>query len=191
MSPTTTGTFQNTINFYMPDMPLAASKMFDYDDYKISNIQLVITPLRISNGAEKLEVADSGEPYFYVLPRIHPENWTTTYTLQNIKSTPGVMRFSLLRRTPIVINLKPIVPVENTLATSASGATQTVESPFKYLGWVHNPQEQGPIQISNYPNYGHCGVWMPQLVAGSFIPRFKFEYYATCTFRGNRALLDV
>lgn len=178
-------------NCAVGDFPLAVSKMFDYDEYKLSNIQLVLTPLNVGIANQTLSLADAGEPYIYIVPRIHPDSWTSTPTLNTIKSTPGVMRFHMLRSKPIVVNLKPIVPQEDTVFASTSGATYTIETPYKRLGWIHQPQSAGPVVDANYPNLGTVTYYLPQLAAGSFQPKWRLDYYATVSLRGNRALAEV
>lgn len=178
-------------NIAVYDFPLAVSKLFDYDEYKMSNMQLVLTPLHLANNADSLECDDTGEPYFYVIPRIHPNSWTSTPTLETIKSTPGVMRFHLLRKTPIVINVSPTVPMVQDVLSGSTAAQIQIQEPMKRLTWLHNPQDSGPIVSSNYPYIGSVFFYFPKLVVGTYLPKFKVEWYCTITLRGNRALLEV
>lgn len=189
--PNSTAVNVETRNTAVGDYPLASAKMFDYDEYKLANIQLVLTPLNLGIAQQSLSLADGADPYLYVIPRIHPDTWTSTPSITTIKSTPGVMRFHMLRRKPIVINLKTIVPQEETVFASVTGASYTIETPFKKLGWIHQPQEAGPVVDANYPNLGTCTFYMPQLAAGSFQPKWRIDYYTTVYLRGNRALIDV
>lgn len=179
------------LNFQIGDMSLALSKLFDYDDYKVSGIQLVITPCTFPDGQLPVDVDAASEPYFYVVPRIHPETWTSTPALATLKTTPGVLRFHYLRRKPIVINLAAQGIRQTDVITSSTGTANQVELPMKMLGWQHNPQTVGPIVATNYSNFGNVAIVMPRLATGSFQPRYKIEYYATAMLRGNRALLDV
>lgn len=189
--PTTSGVVTGSINVAVYEYPLALTKLFDYDEYKLSNIQMVLTPLSLSNGSTPLYIADAGEPYIYIIPKIHPESWSSTPTLNTIKSTPGVMRFHMLTKGPIVVNLKARVPVERTVVASTAGSTYDIQEPSKLLTWVHNPQTVGPISAVNYPNYGTVQIYLPQLAAGSFEPKWRVDYYSTINFRGNRALAEV
>lgn len=186
-----TGVSLASSNTAIGDYPLAASKMFDYDEYQLKNIQLVLTPLHISNGAEKLELADAGEPYIYVVPKIHPEAWTSTPSLNTLKSTPGVMRFHMLRTKPIVVNLSSALPRVDEIKGSTTGASYTIEQPGKYYGWIHQPQTEGPIVDANYPNFGNVQLYIPQIQVSSFQPKWRVDYYATVLLRGNRALAEV
>lgn len=179
-------------NFAVYDMPLASSKMFDYDEYKVANIQLVMTPLNLPSGSNDLELsASTGEPYIYIVPRIHSEAWTSTPSIATLKSTPGVMRFHMLSKKPMVINLMPTVELEQTVIASSAGTTYDIATPFKKLGWLHQPQDSGPVVDSNYPNLGSIRYYIPQIATGSFQPKWKIEYYATVYLRGNRALAEV
>lgn len=188
--PTSTGAQVVQYNMKVIEMGLAQTKLFFYDDYKLSDIQMVLTPVNLSNGAEKLEVAAGSDPYIYAIPRIHADLWTSTPRLETIKSTPGVMRYHMLRKKPIVINLAPIAQVSEELQR-VDGTSLEVEKPFKYVTWMHNPQEGGPFDPTLYLSVGNVVFYLPRLAAGSFQPKWKVEYYATCTLRGNRVLADV
>lgn len=178
-------------NFAVYDFPLALTKLFDYDEYMVKDIQMVITPLRISRGEQDLTVVDSADPYFYVAPRVHPETITSTPSLNVIKSTPGVMRFHMLRKKPVVINLPNQLPQEDEIIGSATGTSYTVRKPMRTLRWIHNPQDSGPVVDTNYPNMGNVFIYVPQIQSGDYQPKWRVDYYATICLRGNRALLDV
>lgn len=177
-------------NFQIGDMPIALSKLFDYDEYKVTKIQMVLTPMVQSTGATDLNVNNEGDPYLYIVPRVHSNVISGTPSIQTVKTSPGVMRFHYLRKKPIVVNLAPFAQVEEDLITGTGAAVQQ-EIPLKKLGWIHNPQDAAPYNTGLHVNYGNVYFYLPRIVAGSFIPRWRVEYYATAIFRGNRNLLDI
>lgn len=190
--PNVLATGVDTANFQVGDMPLALAKLMDYDEYKVTKIQMVLTPYSFSNGAQTLEVDVAGEPYLYIAPRVHSDNITVSPSLATIKTTPGVMRFHYLRKQPIVINLAPFYQATETTTTSVTGTALDIEMPLRSLNWVHNPQDTGDTYDSTkHPNYGNVLFYFPKLAAGSFVPKWRIEYYATCVLRGNRSLVDI
>ena len=170
------------------DFPLALTKLFDYTEYRITNLQCVITPIRISNGEKDLTVVDRATPYFYVIPRIHPDTATSTPSVDSLRTTPGVLRFHMMRKKQIVINLPVQLPREDTVIGSASGTTYTVDRPMQNIGWLHQPQDSGPVVGTNYPNFGNIYIYIPQIQSGDYQPKFRVDYYATILLRGNKAL---
>lgn len=189
--PTSVGPAIKTCNFGVGEMPLALSKLFDYDEYKITKIQMVLTPIFISNGAAKLEMNGEYDPYLYVIPRIHSDSLSSTPTLATVKSTPGVMRFHYLRKKPIVINLPAIGVISEDLTTFTTGTALSLEHPFRRVGWIHNPQDSAPYDDSKHPAYGNVVFYLPQIASGSFQPKWRIDYYATWIGRGNRSQIEI
>lgn len=177
-------------NFRVTDLTIASTKYLDYDHYKFSNIQCVITP-KWQDSTAKLRTAGEADPYLYVLPRVHPDTISSTPTIQLLKTTPGVLRFNLRRSKPIVINMGAYLPRKQEYVGDQLGTVYNVEQPFFFPGFIHNPDSSTSVP-ANHPKFGSLYTYMPQLEATSdYIPNFTLEYYVTTYFRGNRALIDV
>lgn len=177
-------------DFRVPDLQYAVTKILDYDHYKVANIQCVITA-KWQDNQEIMRMLDDGDPYLYVIPRIHPDSITSTPNLQLLKTTPGVMRFSLRRTKPIVINLLALVPRKQEYVADQSGGVYNVEQPFFKPGWIHNP-DTGSVNPGSHPKFGHIAMYIPRLESTTVaIPNFTVEYYCTTYFRGNRNFIDV
>jgi hypothetical protein len=188
MFPRNTGVGLQHFNLSIVDLPLAKLKLFDYDEYKYSQLQMVLTPINISNGAQKLEMNDNSTPYLYFAKRIHPEDDITNTDLQTWKNTPGVQRVSLLGSKPIVINFVIQAPKEDEIIANDAGQAFTIQRPMRRIGWIHNPQSAGPPVSANYPNFGVIDFRLPQIATGSFQPKWRVDYYVTTYFKGHRAL---
>lgn len=159
--PTSTAIETARTSIAVYDFNLALSKLFDFDEYKVTNIQMVLTPVNVNTGETNLEVNDAGDPYLYVIPAIHPESWSSTPNLNVVRATPGVMRFHYLCKKFIVINFKPLVPFVCDVIGSFLGLFYEIQEPMKYLNWLHNPQTAGPPIATNYPKFGHVQFYMP------------------------------
>lgn len=178
------------VNFSVIDFPLALAKLFDYEEYKMVNLQYVITPQHIANGAAQLKMSDFGDPYLYILPRMLSEDITTTPELKTIQSTPGVLRFSYLRTKPIVINVRATATEKRTFVTDLASTDYVQENTVRPFGWLRNPQDSGPPVGSNYPTTGNLYYYAPSIVGSSdFQPRWRVQIYATILLRNNRSLI--
>lgn len=187
---TSVGAVWTEHNFRITDLSIAASKYLDYDHYKFAKIQAVITP-KWQDGTAKLRTAGQADPYLYVIPRVHPDSISSTPTIQLLKTTPGVLRYSLRRNKPIVINIGAYLPRKLEYVGDQIGTVYNVEQPFFFPGFIHNPDTSSSIP-SNHPKFGSIYTYMPQLESTSdYVPNFTIEYYVTTYFRGNRALIDV
>lgn len=186
MFPSSVSRAIQSFNISVLDLPIAASKLLDYDEYKYANIQMVLTPLNLANGAKELTMNDNSTPYLYYVKRIHPESNITDTTLETWKNTPGVQRVALLGRRPIVINFAVQAPMEDEIIANAAGAAFTIQRPMRRVGWMHNPQTVAPLVAANYPNFAAIDFCLPQLAIGTFQPKWRVEYYVTMYFKGNR-----
>lgn len=185
----TTAPVWSPFNFRVTDMSLALAKYLDFEHYKISNIQMVITP-KWGDNTESLRMYGEGDQYLYVLPRVHPDTIASTPTIQLVKTTPGVLRFSLRRNKPIVINLGAYLPRKQEYVGDTTGTVYNVEQPFFFPGWLHNP-DLTTSDPSKHPKFGNCYIYCPQLESStSARPNYTVEFYATCLLRGNRKLID-
>jgi len=174
-------------NLSVLDMPVALSKLFDYDEYKYSQIQMVLTPIHLANGAQQLYIHENSTPYMYFVKRIHPEEDQTQSDLQYWKNTPGVQKFPVMGRKPIVINFAVQAPQEREIIGNNAGQAFTIQQPMRKVGWIHNPQDAPPAVGANYPNFGVIDFRLPQLLNTSgFLPKWRVEYYVTMYFKGNR-----
>lgn len=174
-------------NLSVVDCPVALAKLFDYDEYKYSQLQMVLTPVHYANGAQKLYIHENSTPYMYYVKRIHPDDDQTVTDLQYWKNTPGVQKFSLMGRKPIVINFAIAAPRESEIIANNAGQAFTIQQSMRRVGWIHNPQETGPALGANYPNFGVIDFRIPQLLdTTGFLPKWRVEYYVTTYFKGNR-----
>lgn len=186
-----TGTTFQPINFRVTDFALANAKLPDYDEYKMSNIQYVFTPINLANGAKELQMNSNFDPYIYIYVQRTPGTPAATPTLQNIKDTPGVQRYSMLRRKPIVINV-PFSALRDRALLSGTGETQIdVESTMQKISWIRNPTPPGgTVNPSDFPEFGNLRVFIPTITSASqFVPAWRVEIYATVLLRGNRKLI--
>lgn len=172
-------------------MPVALSKIFSYEEYKYSNIQMVLTPINLANGAQKLELNDNSTPYLYYAKRIHAKNDIFDNEEQTWKSTPGVQRVPLLRSRPTVINLEIFASQKDDIIGNEVGSTFAIQRPLRRIGWIHQPQSGGPPSPANYPKFGVIDFCLPQIATGSFQPKWRVEYYVTTYFRGLREPLQI
>lgn len=177
---------------YVGDFPLALSKLFDYDEYKVTKLQMVIQPQFLHKGSTQVEAATNYDPFFYVVPRIHVEAWTGTPSIDEVRNTPGVIKVPFNIQKPVVINLAVWAEQTDTIVRDLTGASLTIRRPMTKLNWMHNPQTSGPFVSANYASLGNVNIYWSQLAAGSYLPRFEIKYVATFLFRGNRVgQLDV
>lgn len=190
MFPTSSAPALQSFNFSVADLDLAGTKIMDYQEYRYVDVSLVLTPINISNGAQKLEMNDNSTPYLYYAKRYEPEPPTST-DLRLWKDTPGVQKVSLLGKKPIVIPLAVCAPYEDEIIASNAGTAYTIVQKPKKVGWIHNPQVGLPIVPANYPNFGNVTFLLPQLAAGSFQPKWRVEYYVTTLLRGNRNIIQI
>lgn len=194
LQPSVTGEVFNNYNFIVSDSAIAASKLFDYDEYRCDNIQLVLESNKAPMGNDANISTDDAEDslYGFIIPRVHTPSITAA-TYEDFLRTPGVIKFHLLSRKKIVVNLSPTyAPVGEHIFSNQAGTAHDIRRPLKKMGWIHNPQTAGPIVATNYFNYGNCFIYLPKLAAGSYIPRWNVRIYATAKFRGNRrAQIDV
>lgn len=162
------------------DFPFAASKGADYQQYKMTNVQVVLTP-RFSKGAfdnHKGLAAANADFYGAIWPRSHNDVPVGTPTWNTIKQTPGVRLFKLDSGKRVVLNLAPYVDLET---PSNQGRTLGRRIP---LGW--SDYLQGGLT----PNFKLCpwGVYIPQAAPqgdGAPVIDWNMEIYATFIFRGN------
>lgn len=166
----------------------ALAKMNDYDEYRITGVQLLITPLIFNSMDRLLAMADNFDPYWYLIPRVHPDQWSVIPSYKQIRETPGIIKIHLLQKKPICINLPVFAEVEDEMKTD-TGTYIQVKSPFKKVGFVHNNTPKGSVPVSaEHLKFGHYAAYFPQLdgVNNVFIPRFRFDFYATILFRNCR-----
>lgn len=190
ISANTSSNQTTNVNFSVYDGEVAATKLFGYTDYKVKDVQLVLTPLNIHLGATDVQVTTNGKPFIYIIPKIHSTS-VTGLTTSEVERLPGVMKFPIASRKKIVVNLATFGSLEEEVETSASAGAETVETPFKYIGFVHNPQTSGPPTASNYPKYGNAIIYVPQMASGSFLPVWKVQFLWTTIFKGNRSLIAI
>lgn len=181
-SPASDDDVQIEYSFKIGDIDIARTKMFDYSEYRITNIQLVITPMKFGLGAETLTMAE-GEPYMYIIPR-HDTGITPKYKLEDIKRSPGVWRINLMKKTRTVINLTDFLPVIKDYVNTDQTNIQ-VPKDYQRVRWIENPQEEGPYDNRRHPQFGRVILWLPQILAG-YQPRFTFQFVATVLFRGYK-----
>lgn len=190
MFPSNSAVAIQDFNTSIADMTLAQTKIMDYQEYKYASLQMVLTPINIANGAQKLEMNDNSTPYLYYAKRFSQVAPTDT-DLEHWKNTPGVQKVALLGSKPIVINLAIQAPVEDEIIASDNGTAYTIIRQPRRIGWIENPQTSLPIVAANYPNFGNVSFRLPQLATGAFQPKWRVEYYCTMLFRGNRELVQI
>jgi hypothetical protein len=190
MFPTALGVAIQNYNLQIEALPLAQTKIMDYQEYKYVDLTMVLTPINISNGAQKLEMNDNSTPFLYYAKRFEQEPPTDT-DLSQWKNTPGVQKVSLIGRKPIVIPMAVMANYEDEIIASSTGAAFTIVQQPRKIGWINNPQDVLPIVPANYPNFGNISFRLPQLTAGTFQPKWRVEYYVTMIFRGNRNLVQI
>ena len=190
MFPTSLARAVQNFNTSIADLDFAQTKIMDYQEYRYVDLCMVLTPINIAAGAQKLEMNDNSTPYLYYAKRFEQDAPTVT-DLETWKNTPGVQRVPLLGTKPIIIPLAVQAPVEDEIIASSTGSAFTVVRQPRKIGWLENPQTSLPIVAANYPNFGNVTVCLPQLALGSFQPKWRVEYYVTMLFRGNRNLIQI
>lgn len=186
LAPSAASAAQFELNFKIGNIPIALDKLGDYSEYKITNIQLVITPLKFGSGVETLTMFQ--EPaYMYIIPR-HDTGAVSTLTFEEIHKSPGVIKVHLLKRRNTIINLQDYCPkLQRYIQTNND--TVTVPRDYQKLGWIENPTQAGEAYNPNsHPEYGRCVAWFPQINAG-YQPTFRVQYCATILYRGYRSFI--
>lgn len=184
--PSTLSFSQTSFSFRIGEVPVALDKMFDYSEYKITNVQLIITPLVMNDGQTNLNCAQD-PPYMYIIPR-HDGVTPPTYNYGNIQKSPGCIKIHLNKKIPTVVNLVDFVPVQDDIEQT-TGFVLPVKRVMKRLGWIDNPQTAGPYNPSLHPEYGRVIIWSPQLTGASFQPRYRIQHCATVLFRGYKQFI--
>lgn len=164
----------------LEDFALAISKSADYNQYKMTNVQVVLTPkfpLGIYQGHKGVQ--GDGEMYGAIYPRSRNDNPAAVPLWQTVKKTPGVRLFKLDSTRRIILNLVPFI---TEVITTEQGITIDKQ---RNLGW--SDVIQGiPDNLELCP----YSVFIPQAAIGSNKVEWRLDTYATFIFRGNKDLID-
>lgn len=178
-------TYSQSINLF----PLAEAKREDYNEYKVSNVQVRIKP-RIPKGALQYHAGNVAADFQYAfIPCQDATPPVTTPSWQTLKNTPGVQFVNMSNLKAKVFNLKPML---QEVRTTEQGVDQIVNVPMKWQ--ETNTGLSLPLQWCPFR------VYIPQsrgdykgTVAGTadFEYILDIEVYATFVFRGNKSLVDI
>lgn len=158
------------------DFPLAANKLLDYNEYKVTQVQWVIIPKYVNTSTFG---SFSDDPYLLFRNKVHVLSSGAALTYGDARRTPGFIKIPISKTSRTVINTVPYYEEETT-----STAGTLVSKPLRKLGWIHNP-DTSAYNPANHPILCPMEMIGP-LLNSSFDCGYKIEVYATVLFRGYR-----
>lgn len=168
------------LDFKIGESPLALSKLTDYDEYKITNVQWVFEP-RYVTSQNFGGVAYGSLPFVLVKNRAHNTIPLGSSTYDDARRSPGWRWIPIRKLTPTVINSTPFYEPEE-----ISDAGTNITTVLKKLNWIHNPDTV--YNPANHPSVCPIDIIGPQLAAVDAV-NWTVSCYATIIFRGFRSTL--
>lgn len=177
---TNIGESNTRLDFKIGESPLALTKLLDYDEYKITNVQWVFEPRYVTT-QNFGGVAYGSLPFLLVNNRAHNTIPIGSSSYDDARRSPGWRWIPIRKLTPTVLNSTPFYEPDEISDTGTN-----INTVLKKLNWIHNPDTV--YNPSNHPSVCPIDVIGPQLAAIDSVD-WTISVYATIYYRGLRSTL--
>lgn len=164
-----------------------------FQHYKVVNVQWIIYPLKMWQGAAVCRTDGGADPYFYVSQPVESDLAPSSMTdgeFADLVATPGYRRIRLDMKRPVVINATPMGIIQDTMSDKIK-AVSIVQERYKKLSWMDVPDTTTPLTTNNYLDFARIRMVFPRMTVGTEIPTFGVQMWATILLNGRRALVEL
>lgn len=168
-----------------------AQEIQKWGEYRVANLQWVIEPVNLLNGAQRFETDGGLVPFVYYSQPVHAPDVTgpglSNSEFLSLSNTPGYRRFHVLRTRQLVVNASPIIVREEQIDDEPTG-TNILQEKYEKMGWQFNPSATVPLPSASYPTFARLNLVLPRKNAATDVgtPGFAVSIYGTIYLRSRR-----
>lgn len=151
-----------------------------YDEFKLSNIQVVIQPRTFGDNRNNYTITPGELPYLLVREGNPSETFVSSISYNKALVTPGYRYVPVFRKSRSVFNLKPGGQFVRSMREAGSNVSVVQNCS---VGWLRTDT------LGTQFDQCKMEIVTPKFLLGSDILLFDVIVYASCQFRGNTSEL--
>lgn len=197
VEPNSTTNYVATYSISLKDVAEAygwvPAEIIKFQHYKVVNVQWIIYPLKMWQGAAVCRTDGGADPYFYVCQPVESDLAPASMTdadFSDLVATPGYRRIRLDMKKPVIINATPMGIIQDTMEDKVKSVS-IVQERYKKLGWMNVPDTVLPLTTNNYLDFARIRMIFPRLTVGTEVPTFGVQMWCTILLNGRRSLVEL